>query len=228
MGSPATEFRMTDRQEPNRCRVVLIAPGDTDAEILLPRLRGAVAGGDVSSLILPQGRTGEVAFQALAQAIVPVAQQAGIAVIIAGDTRIAGRVGADGIHVESGPAEVSDAVQRSAGKLIVGAGGITTRDAALDIGELRPDYVFFGKFGMDTKPEPHRRNLALGRWWAEMISIPCIVLAGSDIASVEAVAQTGAEFVALSSAVFGDGIDAGAAVAEANAILDRTAPRFGD
>ncbi|MBX3566657.1 MAG: thiamine phosphate synthase [Rhizobiaceae bacterium] len=219
---------MTDRQEPNRCRVVLIAPADTDAETLLPRLRDAVSGGDVSSLILPQGGTGEVAFQALAQAIVPAAQQAGVAVIIAGDTRIAGRVGADGIHLETGLADVSDAVQRAAGRLIVGAGGITTRDAALDIGEAQPDYVFFGKFGMDTKPEPHRRNLALGQWWAEMISIPCIVLAGSDIASVEAVAQTGAEFVALSSAVFGDGIDPAAAVAEANAILDRAAPRFGD
>ena len=32
-------------------------------------------------------------------------------------------------------------------------------------------------------------------------------MAGSDIASVEAVAATGADFVALSSAVFGDGVD---------------------
>ncbi|MGO4833307.1 thiamine phosphate synthase, partial [Rhizobiaceae sp. 2RAB30] len=41
---------------------------------------------------------------------------------------------------------------------------------------------------------------------------------------VEAVAATGAEFVALSSAVFGE--DAATAVATANAILDGTAPRF--
>ena len=59
-----------------------------------------------------------------------------------------------------------------------------------------------------------------------MIEIPVIVMAGSDIASVEAVAATGADFVALSSAVFGDGVDPQAAVARANAILDETAPRF--
>ena len=59
-----------------------------------------------------------------------------------------------------------------------------------------------------------------------MIEIPCIVLAGSDLESVEAVAATGAEFVALSSAVFADGVDAAEAVARANQLLDKTAPRF--
>jgi thiamine-phosphate pyrophosphorylase len=59
-----------------------------------------------------------------------------------------------------------------------------------------------------------------------MIEIPCIVMAGSDISSVEAVATTGCEFVALSSAVFADGVDPREAVASANALLDQTAPRF--
>ncbi len=61
-----------------------------------------------------------------------------------------------------------------------------------------------------------------------MIEIPCIVMAGSEIASVEAVAATGAEFVALSAAIFADGVDPAAAVAEANALLDRATPRLGD
>ena len=112
--------------------------------------------------------------------------------------------------------------------MMVGAGGAKTRDEALELGEERPDYMFFGRFGYDTKPEPHARNLALGAWWAEMIEIPCIVMAGSDLASVEAVAATGAEFVALSAAIFAEGADAKAAVAEANARLDRAAPRFGN
>ncbi|RWG65509.1 MAG: thiamine phosphate synthase, partial [Mesorhizobium sp.] len=63
---------------------------------------------------------------------------------------------------------------------------------------------------------------------AQMIQIPCIVMAGSELASVETVAATGAEFVALSSAVFADGLDPHAAVAAANALLDQIAPRFED
>jgi thiamine-phosphate pyrophosphorylase len=51
-------------------------------------------------------------------------------------------------------------------------------------------------------------------------------MAGNEIASVEAVAATGAEFVALSSAVFAGGADPAAQIAAANALLDRKAPRF--
>jgi thiamine-phosphate pyrophosphorylase len=211
---------------PNRCRIVLIAPPVQKAAAFEPRLRAAIAGGDIASIILPAYGLDEASFQAFAERIVPVAQAANIAAVIAEDTRIAGRVGADGLHVESGRAALEEALERYHDRLMVGAGGVKTRDDALDLGEARPDYLFFGRFGYDTKPEPHSRNLALGEWWAEMIEIPCIVMAGSDVASVETVAQTGAEFVALSSAVFGDGVDSEQAIARANALLDETAPKF--
>lgn len=209
---------------PNRCRIVLIAPPALKAD----RLAEALQGGDVASLILPQGGMDEAAFQAMAEKLVPLAQKAGAAAIIAGDSRIAGRVHADGIHIEGSRPDLADAIERLQDKMMVGTGGVKTRDDALDLGEERPDYMFFGRFGFDTTPEPHKRNLGLGAWWAEMIAVPCIVLGGNDVASVEQVAQTGAEFVALSAAVFADGVDARAAIASANALLDETAPRFED
>jgi len=217
---------MTDAATPNRCRIVLIAPDGETAEQFEEKLRQAISGGDIASLILPGYGRDDAAFQAFAERIVPVAQAAGIAAIVVEDTRIAGRVGADGIHLENGPKALEEAVERYQPRMMVGAGGAKTRDDALDLGEARPDYMFFGRFGYDTKPDPHQRNLTLGRWWAEMVEIPCIVMAGSDIASVETVAQTGTEFVALSSAVFGEGIDPRAAIERANAILDETAPVF--
>lgn len=215
---------MTETSPPNRCRIVLIAPPGADAG----RLASALTGGDVASLILPRNGLDDVAFQALAEKIVPPAQAAGVAVIVEEDTRIAGRVQADGIHVETGKAELAETVERFQAKMAVGAGGAKTRDEALELGEARPDYIFFGRFGYDGPPEPHPRNLSLGRWWAEMIEIPCIVMAGSDLASIATVAATGAEFVAVSAAVFGDGSDPHEAVARANALLDAQAPRFGD
>ena len=215
---------MNETTPPNRCRIVLIAPPGVGAE----RLSTAFAGGDVASLILPRNGLDDAAFQALAEKIMPTAQAAGAAVIVEGDTRIAGRVRADGIHIESGKTELAEAVERFQDKMAVGTGGAKTRDEALELGEERPDYIFFGRFGYDSPPEPHPRNLNLGRWWAEMIEIPCIVMAGSDLASAAAVAETGAEFVALSAAVYGDGIDPREAVARANALLDAQAPRFED
>lgn len=215
---------MTETTPPDRCRIVLIPPAGTPAE----RVVAAFAGGDIASLILPQDDRDEDSFQAYAEKIVPAAQAAGIAVVIAGDSRIAERVKADGLHIEAGKAELADAIDRLQDRMMVGVGGAKTRDDALGLGEERPDYIFFGRFGFDNKPEPHPRNLSLGQWWAEMIEIPCIVMAGSDVASVEAVAATGAEFVALSAAVFAEGAEPATVIAKANALLDETAPRFED
>ncbi len=218
---------MNEPSPPNRCRIVLIAPPGHSPDEMERKLRQALEGGDVASLILPPYGLHEAAFQALAERIVPVAQEAGVAVVIAGDTRIAARVKADGVHLESGKQALVDAIDRLHDKMSVGAGGVKTRDDALALGEARPDYVFFGRFGYDNTPEPHPRNLNLASWWAQMIEIPCIVLAGTHIESVEAVAETGADFVALSNAVFGENADPRERVARANFLLDQKAPRFG-
>lgn len=213
---------MTDKTPPNRCRLVLIAPQGLAAA----RLAAAMGGGDVASVILPQGDLDADAFQDWAESLVSEIQNAGAAAIVAGDSRVAGRVKADGLHVDGKADALAEMIDKFQQHIAVGAGGAKTRDDALALGEAGPDYLFFGRFGYDNRPEPHPRNLSLGRWWAEMIEIPCIVLGGDTIESVQAVAATGAEFVALSAAVFADGIDPAGAVSEANALLDTVAPAF--
>ncbi|MGN6766426.1 MAG: thiamine phosphate synthase [Rhizobiaceae bacterium] len=217
---------MTATEEPNRCRIVLIAPRIADPARLKSLVMSATEGGDVASLILPAYGDGEADFQRRAETLVPAAQARGIAVMVEGDTRVAGRVGADGIHFEGRKDGLEDLIEKFQGRMMIGAGGAKNRDDALELGEARPDYMFFGRFGYDNTPLPHPRNLSLGSWWAEMIELPCIVMAGNEVASVEAVAATGAEFVALSNAVFAEGADPAAQIAAANALLDKTAPRF--
>ncbi|OLP53582.1 thiamine phosphate synthase [Rhizobium rhizosphaerae] len=216
---------MTDMD--NRCRLVLVLPELDDSDRQVERLEAALSGGDVASVILTQGALDDATFQKQAERLVPIVQQAGAAAIIAGDSRVAGRVKADGLHVAQGAEMIAEAVEKFTPKLIVGAGGASDRHQALEIGEARPDYMFFGKLDGDIKPEAHPKNLALGEWWASMIEIPCIVLAGTDPASALAVAETGAEFVALRQAVFAAEAP-GAVVAAVNALLDEKAPRFED
>lgn len=212
----------------NRCRLVLIAPRIADAGELARLLGDALRGGDVASVILPQYDLDDRSFQDLAAATVPVVQDRGAAALICGEERVAVRTGADGLHIE-GPAQaLREAVERHVPKLIVGGGNAKDRHSALDIGEARPDYIFFGKLEGDIKPEPHPKNLALGEWWAQMIEIPCVVMGGQDAGGVLAVAETGAEFVALRSAVFADPAQAAQVVAGINALLDEKAPRFED
>jgi thiamine-phosphate pyrophosphorylase len=51
-------------------------------------------------------------------------------------------------------------------------------------------------------------------------------MGGTDPASALAVAESGAEFVAMRLAVFGEPARAALVVAEINALLDEKAPRF--
>ena len=78
---------MTDTSPPNRCRLILIAPLDEGADTFGPRLVDAVAGGDVASLVIP-ARPDEASFQAFAEPIVRIAQEAGLAAMFAVDFSI--------------------------------------------------------------------------------------------------------------------------------------------
>ncbi len=215
---------MTDVE--NRCRLVLILPAGDDVQAMSDQLRSALAGGDVATVIIPQYDRNDQQFQVLAETVVPIIQEAGAAALVAGDSRVAGRAKADGLHIAGKREEIEDAIVKFTPKMIVGAGGVSERHTALEIGEVQPDYIFFGKVDGDIKPEPHPKNLALGEWWASMVEIPCVVMGGNDVTSVVAVAETGAEFVALRDAVFAGPEAPERQVAEANRLLDEKAPRF--
>jgi thiamine-phosphate pyrophosphorylase len=210
---------MRDIEKPIRQRLVLVLSVNEAHGAQTATLENALSGGDVASVILAQGKCEETAFLKACSAMVPLAQAKGAAAIIAGDSRAVGRAGADGVHLPAEPRLVRDAVNKAAGKTIVGAEAGKSRDQALDVGEERPDYVFIGKLDGDTHDVPHPRNLELAAWWAEIIEVPAIIMAGNTIASLREAAETGVEFVALSSAVFAAD-DPLAAVDAANAILD--------
>ena len=204
----------------DRCRLVLVAPPGATGREFAAQLQSALDGGDVATVIFPEHGLDEAAYQSHLEACIPVVQAKGVAAIVVNDSRAFGRTGADGLHVDTGARDLADSVERLEGRQIVGAGGAKTRHAALDLGESRPDYVFFGGFTQDTHPEPFRKNIELAEWWAAMIEIPCIVMGGSAVGTIGSAAATGAEFVALSRAVFDEGVDPDAAVAEANRILE--------
>ena len=212
----------------DRCRLVLIVPNIADAEAKARMVGDALKGGDVASVIIPQYGLDDTVFQKHAELLVPLIQDAGAAALVADNSRVAGRAKADGLHITGSAAALAEAIEKHVPKMIVGGGNAMDRHHALEIGELQPDYIFFGRLDGDIKPEAHSKNIALGEWWSSMIAIPSIVMGGQDPASALAVAQAGVEFVALREAVFADPAMAATVVARINAELDEKAPRFED
>ena len=205
--------------QPGRTRLCLVTPQAADAASFAPLLGAALAGGDVASLIIATSSPDPGALQRLAEALVPVAQARGVAALIHNDSRVAGRVAADGVHVDSSNADLKIAAETFRPRGIVGAGGVTSRHDAMLAGESDPDYVFFGRLDGDTRPEIFEKALDLAAWWSSLFVIPAIVMGGGDIASVTEARDAGVEFVALRRAVFDHPDGPGAAVAEANRLL---------
>ena len=215
-----------ERPVPDRCRIVLVPPAELAPAEASDALARAMEGGDIASLIVPVHEMGERAYSDHLKALAAIAQPAGIAVIAERDVRVASRLGLDGVHLGGDMDELADVLERVNGRMSVGVEGPRTRDRAMEMGEMGPDYVMFGRLGGDTHEAPHDKMLELTEWWASMIEIPAIAVAGADLDGVVECAETGAEFVALSRAVFGEPGREREMVSRANTMLDENAPRF--
>ncbi len=209
-------------EELNRCRLILTAnPKSVAPDALLT----AAQAGDVASVILYSNDSEPHVFENYCKQVTPLLQAENCAVIVADDTQSFGKSGADGLFLEKEKPNLEDIIARFSPQNIVGCGNIKARHNALEIGELKPDFVFFGKLAGDIRPEAHPKNLKLAEWWATLVEIPGVVMGGNTLETVIEVAPTGIEFIALEKAIFDKG---GVAdnVVSANALLDEHGPSF--
>ena len=150
------------------------------------------------------------------------ARDADCALLIENDARLAARLGADGVHVAGAGEDLAEAIKSLKPERIVGAGSLRTRDEAMTAGEMGADYVMFG--------EPHGGAQTMGlaslmsltervAWWAEIFETPCVAYADT-IAAAGALADAGADFVALGDAIWARASPA-AAVREAQGLIAR-------
>ena len=209
---------------PDRCRIILLAdPSLTDADTLCECLDA----GDVAGILLYREKADERQFETFCKSVAQKLSDGQAAILIADDTKLVGRAGADGVVLIQDRNSLEHVIARFSPHKIVGCGGIRDRHNALEAGEKKPDFVFFGTPGGDIKPEPHSKNLALASWWSEMIEIPCICLAGTDVEGIVEVAATGADFVAIGRGVFDGPEKPQIMVERANRLLEEHAPVFG-
>lgn len=202
-------------------RLYLITPREIDLNTFPARLEEALSGGDVASLLIAPEGVSDMVLQRIAEVLTPIAQKADVAVMVRDDTRATGRAKADGIHVETGLADLRDAVKAMHPQRMVGAGHILTRHDAMEAAEAGADYVFFGLLDRPEEPEVHRKSLEFAEWWVPLFEPACVVLGGNTTASVVPVAEAGADFVALRDAIWTEPRGPKAAIAEVEELLAR-------
>ncbi len=194
----------------------------------------ALGAGDIAAVLLRLAHADERTLIARAKTVAAAVQRRDVAVLLDGHADLVLRAGADGAHL-TGVDAFAAALALLKPERIAGAGGVRGRHDAMLAGETGADYVMFGepppslraaedKYGGGGGERRPSLEETLDRleWWAHLVEIPCIgYAAGLD--EVAALAQTGADFIALGDWIWtkpqGTGKGAAAGVAAAAADL---------
>jgi len=206
-------------------RLYLITPVLEDASFA-PKLAEACRGGAVAAILLRLGAADERSLVNLVKAVAPSAQEYGAAVIVTAEgeadlAHVAVRGGADGAHaVGADPALVRELRERLKAERALGVGGIRTKDDAMTLGEAGVDYLLFGEPRRDGSLPSLDSVAERAAWWAEIFETPCVAFAPS-LETIETLAATQAEFIALGDAVWNHPDGPAAAVKAASEILGR-------
>ena len=205
------------------CRLYLITPpAIPDPAAFAVTLGEALDGGDVAALQIRLKEVDDAAILDAVATLAPVARARGVAVILNDRPDLAARAGCDGVHVGQSDASYAEARRIMGPDAMIGVTCHDSRELAMDAAEAGADYVAFGAFfPTGTKATTHRPDLEILSIWQETVETPCVAIGGITPATAADLARAGADFVAVSSAVWNAPEGPAAAVRAFNAALAR-------
>lgn len=189
------------------------------AEVLAP----ALDAGDVGALQIRLKDAPDDAVRRAVDALRPVAQARGVAVLLNDRADLAVETGCDGAHLGQTDGDHAAARRALGPERTLGLTCHASRHLAMEAGEAGADYVAFGAFfPTATKETQHRAEPDLLAWWSGVFELPCVAIGGITANNCAPLVRAGADFLAVVGAVWGhpDGAAAGvramnAAIAEA-------------
>jgi len=176
-------------------QLYLITPANADPETFPATLMAVLSAAEFSAVLVTRGTMDAASYASLAAKIVNIGQGAGCAVLVEDDAALVKKIGADGVHITTGPQDLADAITTLKPSMIVGAGNIHSRHDAMTAGEMDVDYVFFGP--VDGSDDAEAADLA--QWWSETFEIPGVLSLPAPMPGTDA---RGAEFLALSASLW--------------------------
>ena len=207
------------------CRLYLITPPEiADLSVFATELEAALAAGDVAALQIRLKPAGDAAILAAVDALSPVARAHGVAVILNDRPDLAARSDCDGVHIGQSDGSLAEARRLMGPDAMIGVTCHDSRELAMDAAEAGADYVAFGAFfPTTTKETAHRPDPEILTIWQETVEVPCVAIGGVTPANAGQLARAGADFVAVSAAVWSHPEGPAAAVREFNRALAENA-----
>jgi len=205
---------------PSSCELYLISPLDVGGDFP-DRLRAALDAGPVAAFQFRVKNVDQHAAARLAEPLQRICAEHDVAFIVNDSVALAKRLGADGVHLGQQDGDVRDARAVLGREVQIGVTCHDSRHLAMEAGEAGADYVAFGAFyPSPTKPGRYRPEPELLTWWSRLMELPCVAIGGITPANAVPLVDAGADFIAVSSAVWDADNGPASAVREFLAILD--------
>lgn len=197
----AAQFQRDDRRP--ACQLYLISPLDVSGGFA-DRLARALDAGPVAAFQFRVKGVDQHAAAALAEPLQRICGDRDVAFLINDSISLAKRLGADGVHLGQGDGDPREARSVLGPTAQIGVTCHDSRHLAMEAGEAGADYVAFGAFySTTTKEVRHHPDPAILSWWTTVFEIPCVAIGGITPANARPLVEAGADFLAVSSAVWG-------------------------
>lgn len=192
------------------CRLYLITPPEiTDLARFVEDLKAALGGGAVACLQLRLKTAKSVSASddevlRAAEAMLNIARPANVHFLINDRPDLARRAGADGVHIGQSDARYAEARALLGADATIGVTCHNSFDLAMCAGDAGADYVAFGAFfPTRTKEAPARAEISLIENWTFATTVPCVAIGGITAENCGPIIAAGADFIAVSGAVWG-------------------------
>jgi len=186
------------------CRLYLITPPAIEDLAAFGRtLAQALDAGDVAALQIRIKDAPDVVVSAAVEALSPIAQARGVAVILNDRPDLAAQLGCDGVHIGQEDAPYAEARRLMGPRAMIGVTCHDSRHLAMEAAEAGADYVAFGAFfDTTTKTPKTRADPEILTIWQEMMETPCVAIGGVTVENCRILAAAGADFLAVSAGVW--------------------------
>ena len=201
------------------CQLYLISPTDVSGDFSA-QLEAALSAGPVAAFQFRVKGIDQHEAVRLAEPLQVICADHDVAFIVNDSISLAKRLKADGVHLGQGDGDPREAREELGADAQIGVTCHNSRHLAMEAAEAGADYVAFGAFfPTSTKEVKHIAELETLRMWSQFTEVPCVAIGGIAPENAKVLVEAGADFLAVSNAVWGHPDGPAAAVKAFNALL---------
>jgi thiamine-phosphate pyrophosphorylase len=203
----------------SKCQLYLISPLNVGGDFPA-RLEYALAAGPVAAFQFRVKGIDQHEAARLAEPLQEICARHDVAFIVNDSVALAKRIKADGVHLGQGDGDPREARAELGRDAQIGVTCHNSRHLAMEAAEAGADYVAFGAFyPTSTKDVQHMAGIETLELWSHFTEVPCVAIGGITPQNAKPLIDAGADFLAISGAVWNHPDSPTAAIKAFNALL---------